>query len=150
MYPQFWKVLLCMKASFHCADSPHSAASPQSQERHHDLERETWYHGGLSREGAEELLRKATNGHFLVRESETRGGVFSLSLKHPGGVKHFRILKNRIGLYEIPGNPSFQSVPELINYFTQNSITVDPHHRLRFPCPRPSGKFAWCTTYTEY
>jgi len=127
--------------SFHCTDSLYSA-SPQSQEPDNELLRETWYHAGISREGAEELLKKTTNGHFLVRESETvRGGALSLSLKHHGGVKHFRILKNKSGFYEIPGNPSFKTVPELINYFTQHSITVDPHHRLRFPCAQPSGKY---------
>jgi len=118
-----------------------SAATDQSQEPDHGLLRETWYHGGLSKEGAKKLLEKTTNGHFLVRESESMtDGVYTLSLKHPGGVRHFCIQRNRFGLYEIPGNPGFQTILELISYFTQHSITVETNQRLRFPLPRLSGK----------
>ena len=119
----------------------HSAATAKSQEPDHELLRETWYHGGLSKEGAKMLLEKTTNGHFLVRESESMtDGLYTLSLKHPGGVRHFRIQRNRFGFYEIPGNPGFQTIPELISYFTQHSITAEMNQRLHFPLPRLSGK----------
>ena len=59
-----------------------------------ELQKETWYHKGASKETAEELLNKSVNGSFLVRDGESAAEVCSLSLKYPGGIKHFRILKN--------------------------------------------------------
>ena len=103
-----------------------------------ELQKETWYHKGASKETAEELLNKSVNGSFLVRDGESAAEVCSLSLKYPGGIKHFRILKTPSGLYRILGSRGFQTIPELIDYFTQHSIAVDPYHKLRFPCPRPS------------
>ena len=103
-----------------------------------ELQKETWYHKGTSKETAEELLNKSVNGSFLVRDGESAAEVCSLSLKYPGGIKHFRILKTPSGLYRVLGSRGFQTIPELIDYFTQHSITVDPYHKLRFPCSRPS------------
>ncbi|GBP11183.1 SH2 domain-containing adapter protein B [Eumeta japonica] len=45
------------------------------------LDRQGWYHGTLSRVEAEGLLRDATEGAFLVRNSESTKHDYSLSLK---------------------------------------------------------------------
>lgn len=55
------------------------------------LEKHSWYHGKVSRSEAEYLLSSGINGSFLVRESETSIGQFSISLRHDGRVFHYRI-----------------------------------------------------------
>jgi len=97
--------------------------------------REAWYHTRITRETAEERLEHATNGCFLVRESETKPGCFSLSLKHPEGIAHFPIERKDSGLYEVPGtHKGFTTLPDLVDYFTHHSISEDPHHLLGSAC----------------
>ena len=132
-----------------------SAAVSQPQESAHTynlgfpvkLLREAWYHTGITRETAEGRLEHATNGCFLVRESETRPGRFSLSLKHPEGIVHFPIERQDSGLNEVPGtHKGFTTIPELVDYFTHHSISEDPYHLLSSPCLKapPNGKWKWC------
>lgn len=40
-----------------------------------------FYHGGITRKVAEDMLRVHKEGSYLVRRSETQKNVFSLSLK---------------------------------------------------------------------
>ena len=49
------------------------------------------YHGKVSRSESEYLLSSGINGSFLVRESETSIGQFSISVRHDGRVYHYRI-----------------------------------------------------------
>ncbi len=49
------------------------------------------YHGKVSRSEAEYLLSSGINGSFLVRESETSAGCFSITLRFEGRVYHYRI-----------------------------------------------------------
>jgi abelson tyrosine-protein kinase 1 len=55
------------------------------------LDKHAWYHGKLTRSEAEFLLSSGINGSFLVRESETSVGQFSISVRHDGRVFHYRI-----------------------------------------------------------
>uniref|UniRef100_A0A914QTD8 Uncharacterized protein n=1 Tax=Panagrolaimus davidi TaxID=227884 RepID=A0A914QTD8_9BILA len=57
----------------------------------HSLEKHSWYHGKVSRNESEILLSSGINGSFLVRESETSIGQFSISVRHDGRVYHYRI-----------------------------------------------------------
>lgn len=57
----------------------------------HSLEKHSWYHGKVSRNESEVLLSSGINGSFLVRESETSIGQFSISVRHDGRVYHYRI-----------------------------------------------------------
>lgn len=49
------------------------------------------YHGKVSRNESEYILSSGINGSFLVRESETNIGQFSISVRHDGRVYHYRI-----------------------------------------------------------
>ena len=132
--------------------SPHiSTAGSQARESAHtyspgypvELLREAWYHPLITQKTAEERLKHAVNGCFLVRESETKPGCFSLSLKHPGGIVHFSIDRKDSGLYGIPGtHKGFTTLPDLFDYFTRHSISEDPCHLLSSPCLKapPSGE----------
>lgn len=100
-----------------------------------EFQRQLWYHTGISKEKAEQRLENVTKGSFLVGESKSKPGCFSLSLKHPGGITHFAIEKKVSGLYEVPGtHKCFTSLPELIEYFKCHPISEDPNHQLISPC----------------
>ncbi len=81
-----------------------------------------WYHGNITRAGAELSLSSAINGTFLVRESESSPGQYSISLKCDGKVTHYRInedpqtSKYFVGLYS-----KFDSLPELIEHHSKDS-----------------------------
>nr|AAA79851.1 tyrosine kinase [Drosophila melanogaster] len=54
-----------------------------------------WYHGNLSREVADELLKQGyEDGTFLVRESRTAAGDFVLSLFCQGEVCHYQVRRH--------------------------------------------------------
>ncbi|KIH62365.1 SH2 domain protein [Ancylostoma duodenale] len=49
------------------------------------------YHGKVSRSESEYILGSGINGSFLVRESETSIGQYSISVRNDGRVYHYRI-----------------------------------------------------------
>ncbi|XP_076632211.1 tyrosine-protein kinase Abl isoform X5 [Colletes latitarsis] len=61
------------------------------------LEKHSWYHGRISRNNTEYLLRSGINGSFLVRESESSPGQRSISLRYEGRVYHYRINEDSEG-----------------------------------------------------
>ena len=107
-----------------------------------------WFHTGITRETAEEQLEHSSSGCFLVRESKTKVGCFSLSLKHPEGIAHFTIERKDSGLYELTGtHKGFRSLPDLIDHFKNHPISEDPYHQLHYPCSKfihsGEGRSAW-------
>ena len=104
-----------------------------------ELLKEQWFHTDITREIAEERLKCHANGCFLVRESETERNCFSLSLKHPKGIAHYPIERKDSGHYEVSGtHKSFETLPKLVDHFTQNPLSKDVYHQLHSPCPKPS------------
>jgi hypothetical protein len=65
------------------------------------------YHGKVSRSEAEYLLSSGINGSFLVRESETSPGLFSISVRHDGRVYHYRISEDTSG--KVGGSPAMHA-----------------------------------------
>ncbi|KAK6014634.1 SH2 domain protein, partial [Ostertagia ostertagi] len=55
------------------------------------LNKHAWYHGKVSRNESEYILGSGITGSFLVRESETNVGQYSISVRHEGRVYHYRI-----------------------------------------------------------
>ena len=107
-----------------------------------------WFHTGITRETAEERLEHSSSGCFLVRESKTKVGCFSLSLKHPEGTAHFTIDRKDSGLYELTGtHKGFTSLPDLIDHFKNHPISEDPYRQLHYPCSKfihsGEGRSAW-------
>ena len=81
-----------------------------------------WYHTGISRNRAEEMLVQAEkNGAFIVRSSESITGAYVLSEFFNNRVHHYRILPSEHGYFiECPGTTSltyFKSLNELVDYY---------------------------------
>ena len=78
-----------------------------------------WYHGRLSRQDAEVRLKeKSLPCSYLLRESDRKGGTYSLSFLsiHGPPVNHFRITAI-CGDYYIGGR-KFDSLLDLIGYYS--------------------------------
>ncbi|XP_064238467.1 src-like-adapter 2 isoform X2 [Aotus nancymaae] len=84
-----------------------------------------WLYEGLSREKAEELLLLPGNpgGAFLIRESQTRRGCYSLSvrLSHPASwdrIRHYRIQRLDNGWLYISPRLTFPSLQALVDHYS--------------------------------
>uniref|UniRef100_A0A673A5J7 GRB2 related adaptor protein b n=1 Tax=Sphaeramia orbicularis TaxID=375764 RepID=A0A673A5J7_9TELE len=82
-----------------------------------------WFSGRVSRLEAEQYLRWQDTGVFLVRESESAPGEFSLSVSYGDRVEHFRVLEGG-GQYCI-WDESFCSLNRLVDFYRTHSIAVE-------------------------
>ncbi|XP_038606671.1 src-like-adapter 2 [Tachyglossus aculeatus] len=85
-----------------------------------------WLYEGLGREKAEELLLLPCNhgGSFLVRESQTRKGGYSLSVRQThatawDSVRHYRIWRLDNGWLYIAPRITFPSLQALVDYYSE-------------------------------
>ncbi|NXA09114.1 SLAP2 protein, partial [Sapayoa aenigma] len=90
--------------------------------------RHGWLYEGVSRQKAEELLLSPGNhsGSFLIRESQTRRGCFSLSVRRgerPGwaSVTHYRIHRLENGWLYISPRLTFPSLHNLVDHYSEFS-----------------------------
>jgi len=81
----------------------------------------SWYFGAISRGECDELMsHRGQDGDFLVRDSESTTGDFSVSLKAPGRNKHFRVHVEN-GMYCI-GQRKFVSLQQLVDHYQRAPI----------------------------
>ncbi|KFO97983.1 Src-like-adapter 2, partial [Calypte anna] len=90
--------------------------------------RHRWLYQGITRQKAEELLLLPGNhsGSFLIRESQTRRGCFSLSLRHGqscswDAVTHYRIHRLENGWLYISPRLTFSSLHDLVDHYSELS-----------------------------
>ncbi|KAM6972790.1 growth factor receptor-bound protein 2-like isoform 1-T2 [Aplochiton taeniatus] len=82
-----------------------------------------WFHGKIPRAKAEEVLNKQRlDGAFLIRESESTPGDFSLSVKFGNDVQHFKVLRDGSGKYFL-WVVKFNSLNELVEYHRTSSVS---------------------------
>lgn len=100
--------------------SSSSVASPVAVVDKNILNKD-WFHGNISRQECERNLSAARDGDFLVRASETKSGDFSVSMKAPDRIKHFRIKAMTNGDFGI-GQRTFSSLDELVEHYKKLPI----------------------------
>ncbi|XP_037607593.1 tyrosine-protein kinase Blk [Sebastes umbrosus] len=112
------------------------------------LEVEKWFFRDLSRRETERLLLAPGNkpGAFLVRESETCKGSFSLSVRDYNPeqgdvVKHYKIRALDKGGYYISPSNSFPCLQELVKYYTRTADGLCL--RLYAPCKATTPEQPW-------
>ncbi|XP_028339568.1 tyrosine-protein kinase Fgr isoform X2 [Physeter macrocephalus] len=88
------------------------------------IQAEEWYFGKIGRKDTERQLLSPGNprGAFLIRESETTKGAYSLSIRdwdqaRGDHVKHYKIRKLDTGGYYITTRAQFNSVQELVQHY---------------------------------
>lgn len=83
----------------------------------------SWFHGKITRRQAEEaLLQVQHEGAFLIRESESSPGDFSLSVRTGDHVQHFKIFKNEERKYYL-WIRKFSSLNMLVEHHKTNSVS---------------------------
>jgi tyrosine-protein kinase Tec len=94
---------------------------PSNYLRKAGMEAEPWFLGSVSKSEASALLRMSgTDGCFLVRESESKPGQYSLSVFFKDGLKHYHI-KHNGSKYFVSERHLFDTITELIEYHKHNS-----------------------------
>ncbi|XP_077349494.1 src-like-adapter [Lithobates pipiens] len=81
-----------------------------------------WLFDGVGREKSEQLLQlpEVKTGSFMIRQSETQKGTYSLSVKHRQ-VKHYRIFRLPNNWYYISPRLTFQCLEHLVNHYSENA-----------------------------
>lgn len=91
--------------------------------------------GTTSRSRAEEILKRiATDNTFLVRESETCPGDFSISFFYKSVVKHAMIAKDSDNKFAV-SEKKFTSINSLIEFYAFHTISRSESIRLVHPIP---------------
>ncbi|XP_038007688.1 GRB2-related adapter protein isoform X2 [Motacilla alba alba] len=84
-----------------------------------------WYAGRISRHLAEErLLQRNHLGAFLIRDSESAPGEFSLSVSYGKHVQHFKVLRERNGKYFL-WEEKFNSLNELVDFYRVTTVAKE-------------------------
>ncbi|XP_007439068.1 tyrosine-protein kinase Srms [Python bivittatus] len=83
---------------------------------------QSWYISGITRNKANHLLLSPPNRHgsFLIRDSESNKGEYSLSVRNHSKVRHFRIFSNPAGSFYLEKEHVFPSLEELLAYYRVN------------------------------
>ena len=80
----------------------------------------SWYFGQIKRVDAEKLLRwNPEPGKFLVRQSESKPGDYSLSLHDGIEPKHYRIRQLDAGGFFIARKAVFETLQDLVSHYSQ-------------------------------
>uniref|UniRef100_A0A8D0GE01 Tyrosine-protein kinase n=1 Tax=Sphenodon punctatus TaxID=8508 RepID=A0A8D0GE01_SPHPU len=87
------------------------------------IEAEPWFFGSIKRTDAEkQLLYPGTKaGTFLIRESESKKGEFSLSVFDGVAVKHYRIRQLDEGGFFVSRKRTFKTMIAFVDHYNQNS-----------------------------
>ena len=73
-------------------------------------------------EAEKQLLMPFNNyGSYLVRDSETTPGDFSLSVRDRERVRHYRIKKLENGTFFVTRRVTFESIVDLVVYYQQQA-----------------------------
>jgi hypothetical protein len=106
------------------------------------VEKHSWYHGVISRIGAEIILNNSMKGGFLVRESENNTG-YTLSIRTDERVNHYRIGRTSENQLCIFGGKIFATIVELVHHYSRHTDGLET--TLKYPAPK-SDKLAICGT----
>lgn len=101
------------------------------------IDKEPWYHGRIARTEAEFLLSNGIDGSFLVRESQSSPGEYSISMRYDGKVLHYRVSKSAAGVF-VAQDKVFPSLSDLITYHGQHSDGLV--HCLKHAVKRQQGE----------
>lgn len=114
-----------------------SRPSPSGRRRNAWTEKDALF--DLERDVAEECLRHRDldNGHFILRESSSVKGQFTLSVRLMDVVKHYRVNVVKSGQYTLRGSDlTFRTLTALLHNYSSPATNDILPTALRGPCPK--------------
>ncbi|XP_689987.3 SH2 domain-containing adapter protein E [Danio rerio] len=103
------------------------------------LEKQSWYHGSVSRQEAEAQLQQCREASFLVRDSESATSKYSIALKTSQGCVHIIVAQTKECGYTLEKSSCvFPSIPEVVHHYCTQRLpfTGAEHMTLQHPVPR--------------
>ncbi|XP_056331426.1 SH2 domain-containing adapter protein E [Danio aesculapii] len=103
------------------------------------LEKQSWYHGSVSRQEAEAQLQHCREASFLVRDSESATSKYSIALKTSQGCVHIIVAQTKECGYTLEKSSCvFPSIPEVVHHYCTQRLpfTGAEHMTLQHPVPR--------------
>ncbi|XP_031439498.1 tyrosine-protein kinase Lyn-like [Clupea harengus] len=112
------------------------------------LETKEWFYKDITRRDAERQLLAPANkpGAFLIRESETTSGTYSLSVRDIGEdgsdiIKHYKIRNLDSGGFYISPRVAFVDLTKLLQHYKEQANGLC--RKLGHPCVKPSVQAPW-------
>uniref|UniRef100_A0A1A8BB21 Tyrosine-protein kinase n=1 Tax=Nothobranchius kadleci TaxID=1051664 RepID=A0A1A8BB21_NOTKA len=112
------------------------------------METEDWFFKDITRKDAERQLLAPANkpGSYLIRESETSKGNYSLSIRDGDSagmdsVKHYKIRKLDNGGFYISPKISFPDISSMIKHYHNKADGLC--RKLESPCVKPKAQRPW-------
>ncbi|KAM3857929.1 SH2 domain-containing adapter protein E-like [Diretmus argenteus] len=123
--------------------SSSSSSSPETEARRVDptlpLEKQSWYHGCVTRQEAELQLQSCREASFLVRNSESGTSKYSIALKTSQGCVHIIVAQTKENGFTLDQSSCvFPSIPEVVHHYCSQRLPFNgaEHMTLLHPVPR--------------
>ncbi|KAM4631077.1 SH2 domain-containing adapter protein E-like [Polymixia lowei] len=103
------------------------------------LEKQSWYHGCVTRQEAEFQLQSCKDASFLVRNSESGTSKYSIALKTSQGCVHIIVAQTKENGYTLHQSSCvFPSIPEVVHHYCTERLPFNgaEHMTLLHPVPR--------------
>ncbi|XP_059206645.1 SH2 domain-containing adapter protein E-like [Centropristis striata] len=103
------------------------------------LEKQSWYHGCVTRQEAEFQLQSCREASFLVRNSESDNSKYSIALKTSQGCVHIIVAQTKENGYTLDQSSCvFPSIPEVVHHYCTQRLPFNgaEHMTLLHPVPR--------------
>ncbi|CAN9503725.1 unnamed protein product [Ophioblennius macclurei] len=103
------------------------------------LEKQSWYHGCVTRQEAEFQLQTCREASFLVRNSESDTSKYSIALKTSQGCVHIIVAQTKENGYTLDQSSCvFPSIPEVVHHYCTQRLPFNgaEHMTLLHPVPR--------------
>ncbi|CAL1584891.1 unnamed protein product [Knipowitschia caucasica] len=103
------------------------------------LERQSWYHGCVTRQEAEFQLQSCKEASFLVRNIESDNSKYSIALKTSHGCVHIIVAQTKESSFTLDQSSCvFPSIPEVVHHYCTQRLPFNgaQHMTLMHPVPR--------------
>uniref|UniRef100_A0A672YZC5 SH2 domain-containing adapter protein E n=1 Tax=Sphaeramia orbicularis TaxID=375764 RepID=A0A672YZC5_9TELE len=131
------KILKSSSSSLSSSSSPESEACCVNPTL--PLEKQSWYHGCVTRQEAEFQLQSCKEASFLVRNSESDNSKYSIALKTSQGCVHIIVAQTKENGFTLDQSSCvFPSIPEVVHHYCTQRLPFNgaEHMTLLHPVPR--------------
>ncbi|XP_022793007.1 uncharacterized protein LOC111332016 [Stylophora pistillata] len=82
---------------------------------------ESWFHGKISCDQAEQIMSSAIGGQFLIKESLHYPGDYVIFVRIDGKTRHWRVSWSKTMQFTIDDQEYFDSITSMVKYYQNNT-----------------------------